>query len=401
MVEEKYYEVTIESDGRIPREAFKEVHEFLQAINQKEAQFLNSLFTWSDENSHWSKWEIKGSSEWRGKWTTRYEKYRKEIDRPIQPEILAMIGEKLKAHVNLQSTTCFEIAKYSDWLHGAFEGRKSLDGGTPGKCWWTEEDSIATRKGMIKNHAGYSILFYKDRQHYEKYSKEQGIGRCWLLEINDGLLIFNAYGISLVQVAQVLKKVFDLPFHRVNVISEFAFINAGMRDNEGRGGGRDGSGRGILLSHASLVSSITLPDMRLMDSKCFLCHQGTLKSAERMVEEKIVCKKCIKTLPTCKKCGNRMIDAGLSVNYLGRAVRICNSCADYANDCNFCGKTLHFTHKVWHTGYSVCDNCIDSGHACNCHTCGRLIDRFVPVRMGINTYFLCPTDARRLKERLP
>lgn len=407
-IQEEFHTISLNDESNhIPYVAIKDLYHKLLGMDDHArtvAARLNALFTWSDLNSPWRKWVSshahKGVAGLRGKWTTRFGKYLKDAyGFDIDPHLLSIVGEYLSSHRTNNSTLHFEFAKYSDWRHGAFEGKMSPDGRPPGGCWWNEHS--ASRLGLVEDHRGWSILFYENEQEAKENSRVKGKGRCWMYVFEEGPVIFNAYGVSLVTIAAALSKLWGVPHTKIAIHSnEGLYINAGMRDNEGRGGGP--TGFGFIFSDNVSVSEVNLPDIRKRDGICRDCGKGVVTSSCSKIQGGYVCEQCIESYQYCARCDelHRNMD---TVRVDGKVRTICNLCLTKLDNCTVCGYTLYKTEKVWHTGISLCPTCIDNGEALRCDECRRL---HLPQHMVTDVLFarrriqLCRSDAKRLKERL-
>lgn len=90
----------------------------------------------------------------------------------------------------------YKFVKEFDWEDGMF--------GHSGSCWFTDEHGYENSRDILDTAAGYAMLFYRVGDDYDPYN---GVGRVWILPVlgdNEGLFLFNAYGVELSDAAQLI-----------------------------------------------------------------------------------------------------------------------------------------------------------------------------------------------------
>lgn len=273
---------------------------------------------------------------------------------------LGVLGQELGEQTSM--TLYMELAKFSNWTHGAFENSITRD---VGACWWKAHNS--SRIGLVEDPNGYSVLLYASDADRTKYSKVKGIGRCWLYRFDDGMVIFNSYGTySLSQIAHALAQHFDTGTRRVKVISN-AYINAGIMNNEGRTGGYEGVGYWIGEGDHMTVK---LPDLR-HKQECVVCNEHIVEDDGKYFAENdsnsFYCINCIGPMNNCDFCGIRY-----RVNGKGNTHDHCATCIrERTITCAIHGNVVSKPNKAWHGGL-YCDRCHQKGVIRRCSGCKRM-----------------------------
>lgn len=103
----------------------------------------------------------------------------------LPEEVKREIGDSASKNVGLISGGIeFDFDEKLDWDSGKF--------GDSGSCFWqSRRDCIK----LLRHKGARAIRFYKDGK---------GIGRAWLANAELGILVFNAYGIPLFEIARIL-----------------------------------------------------------------------------------------------------------------------------------------------------------------------------------------------------
>jgi hypothetical protein len=140
-----------------------------------------------------------------------------DIDSAMQGKI----GDKLQYFVNQAKTFVIDFHDSIDWQDGMY--------GHSGSCWFPggcyEESSE-----VFDDNGGWSIRFYRDMDD------TQGIGRTWIVPMDDGIVAFNCYGPSRAEVSKIIKKVFaghdvELHYKSVSVYNsndnDIPYVNSG------------------------------------------------------------------------------------------------------------------------------------------------------------------------------
>lgn len=143
------------------------------------------------EDWDWSRCIQKG--EFRGKFPKRVAAYYKRIhDRKVSIDILMWLGNKVDECSFGKYTYHLDFTKRFDWGAGAFGDR--------GSCFWGCRELALI--ALMENNV-FAVRFYRDHG--------EGFARAWVLEVKDGLVIFNAYGLPSRTIAYVLATHFGYP----------------------------------------------------------------------------------------------------------------------------------------------------------------------------------------------
>jgi hypothetical protein len=227
-------------------------------------------------------------------------------------------------------------------------------------------------------------LFYNSEEQYLKYSKKQGIGRCFAFNHDKGLVIFNAYGIPLSTIAQGIAKAVEAEYSKISIFSHNAYINKGNMNNEGHDGGSEGLG--YLVGHnLNGISSVDIGDITL-DENCEKCDKLLSSRNSKKIDGKYWCDKCIMKTPVfkCKKCGEYT-----AKEHRVDSFTICQPCYEGLPTCCNHGKTLQTSYRVWHSNKTVCQKCVNEGLASSCDGCGRMVIKFLSVGLPKRKLHLC------------
>ena len=121
------------------------------------------------------------------------------------PSQLETIGNHAKSNSIDNKNFNIAITRNFNWRSGDF--------GDHGSCFWGDRNGART---MLDENGAYAVLFYKKGNNNERYYPKgySGYGRAWLVNIDDGFIIFNAYGISLQSVAHILFSISNSSYYR-------------------------------------------------------------------------------------------------------------------------------------------------------------------------------------------
>jgi hypothetical protein len=148
------------------------------------------------EDWSWSRCVQEGK--FRGKFPRRVATYyKKEHGEGISIELLTSIGNRVDQHSFKEGTYLLNFTEDLGWSAGDF--------GDHGSCFWGCRE--LAREALMKNDV-FAVKFYRDRG--------TGYARAFVLRVNDGLIVFNAYGLPCRTIAYVLATLFDYP-HRKGI----------------------------------------------------------------------------------------------------------------------------------------------------------------------------------------
>lgn len=388
----------------LPYSAMSEAFHLANLEDKNLATLLQKkIGKWGDSSNPWSTWiankYVYEGVEYAGSLTVRISKlYKHMFGEPVDTNLLSRVGATLgqyKKEVDLFWT----IDRIFHWEPGDFAER---DGKS---CWW--QGNNYCRVGLAARPNARVILFFRDEEQYEKNEGKKGIGRSWLVEQEDKgrAIIFNAYGVSLSDTADILATKFDMKAKKVRIYSQNAYLNAGNLNNINREGGEEGLGYVIApdVSEYSSSSTLEIEDFSSTGAECSVCGKKHRPSQLHLRGYKILCETCLdKLYPRCAFCGNAEDPNGMKqVFYSGQHRNCCTRCYityDLGSKEHFCeihGNTFDITYPAWHTNKRYCPTCIDIGVATRCYTCKRIVNDYVRLehRLGIN---MCVSCSRKM-----
>jgi hypothetical protein len=246
-----------------------------------------------------------------------------DIDSAMQGKI----GDKLQYFVNRAKTFVIDFHDSIDWEDGMY--------GHSGSCWFPggcyEESSE-----VFDNNGGWSIRFYRDMDD------TQGIGRTWVVPMDNGIVAFNCYGPSRADVSKIIKKVFaghDIKLHYKSVSvynsqdDNIPYVN---------------SGTGFVLAESG---HDFLSEERI-DLDWEVSGRGRY---------------------SCDRCGDRIHEDDTFSGANGDGI-YCESCySDRFSSCEKCGETCDRddVHSVSGSSYDwLCEYCLERIGAVKCEDCG-------------------------------
>ena len=142
------------------------------------------------EDWDWSRRIQEG--EFRGKLPKRIATYyKKKHEERLSLELLTRIGNRVGQHSFDKKTYTLDFTKDLDWKAGDF--------GDGGSCFWSCRD--LARNALVENGV-IAVRFYCGR----------GYARAWVLQVECGLVIFNAYGLPCETITHVLATLFNYPY---------------------------------------------------------------------------------------------------------------------------------------------------------------------------------------------
>lgn len=145
------------------------------------------------EDWNWSRCVQKG--DFRGKLPKRIAVYYKKMyDQKLPIDLLVWLGNRVDLHSFDDRTYHLDFTERFNWNGGDF--------GDDDSCFWGCRELAL--EALTKNNV-FAVRFYRDHG--------KGFARAWVLRVEGGLVIFNAYGLPSRTIAYVLATLFDYP-HR-------------------------------------------------------------------------------------------------------------------------------------------------------------------------------------------
>jgi hypothetical protein len=282
-----------------------------------------------------------------------------DIDSAMQGKI----GDKLQYFVNQAKSFVIDFHDCIDWQDGMF--------GHSGSCWFPggcyEESSE-----VFDNNGGWSIRFYRDMQD------TQGIGRTWVVPMDNGIVAFNCYGPSRAEVSKIIKKVFaghDVELHYKSV----SVYNSNDENipyvNSGTGFVLAESGHDFLdASHVDLDWEVSGRGRGRYS--CDHCgdriHEDDTFSGPD--GDGMYCESCYTDLfSTCEKCNETFNNDDVHRVSGSRYDYLCEYCLERigAVKCDDCGDWTVDDYTIMQDSENVhCDSCVDRNTEFTCQ-CGE------------------------------
>jgi hypothetical protein len=263
-----------------------------------------------------------------------------DIDSAMQGKI----GDKLQYFVNAAKTFVIDFHDAIDWKDGMYGHSDSC--WFPGGCYEKSSE-------VFDENGGWSIRFYRDM------NDTQGIGRTWVVPMDNGIVAFNCYGPSRADVSKIIKKVFaghdvELHYKSVSVYNSnddnIPYIN---------------SGTGFVLAesgHDFLDANYVNLDWEVNDDSRYICDA----------------------------CGNRISEDDYFCGLNGDSI-YCQSCyEDIFSVCDKCNETCDRDdiHSVSGSRYDyLCEYCLERIGAVKCSDCGDYsVDDYHIMQDSENVY---------------
>jgi hypothetical protein len=264
-------------------------------------------------------WTVTGKGEYVGTLPKRLAKFiYKRYAVKLAPSQLAQVGELLANNIPKSKSVVFRVRNTIDWRAGAFHD--------DGSCYWGCRS--AARSVVEEN--GYAICFYNPDEPIRHPGS--GIARCWAgLRPDDTLVIFNAYGMLLQDVAHIISFVLGAYYKRCILCNNGA--NDGLLWINGA--------TGFILGRQDQFTTST-PHIDLewgMSADCNICD----------------------------RCGQSVWG---DLSAVGGSMW-CDECADeYSTSCDHCGEIYETDGLCYVHGKYYCDECLDREFT-RCEHCGE------------------------------
>lgn len=316
----------------------------------------------------------------------------------LKPEELSEIGNLSEQYGMALDRTCyFTVTENLRWGKGDF--------GDSGSCYFTNK---AYSLDTLEANGARALLFWNSG-----IPTKRGIGRCWLIYNDVGILLFNSYGLicreddakqsgggtgrrdtSLLKMGMVLGTYLGLECTKTRLLVNNS-ADEPVYINREEGAESIPGGNAALLSvkpSACSLFSIEMTDPTLFCCQCcsmrsrgnqadlgfkmtpknqLVCSScftslyfecGACKILGERDQRKVVsnyasfvCKACLPSFPKCTHCGGYSIRE--SIFHTDDGTRYCKSCfANLVNECMCC--TRKFTSKLMNKK-GICPLCVD------------------------------------------
>jgi hypothetical protein len=205
---DKLYKVPTEI-GVIPPEAFKECARWIESYDDIAANVLRNRM-----NGNWKLWL---SNE--GSWPKRFAKfyYTDWAGRNINPNLLSILGEKIKRYHLSTNYSFFELSNKINWKAGDFGDNMS--------CWFTPYYAKEPMTSIFMEAGGIAIKFYESEAKYTE-NPNKGIGRCWGWLMDENFYIFNTKGeLTIGQAALIISKGLDMKYSSLDLQLNGSYVD--------------------------------------------------------------------------------------------------------------------------------------------------------------------------------
>jgi hypothetical protein len=396
----------------IPREVMSRIRNHLRDSPNDQHNFISRVLSadigdWSREDNPWMKW-VTDKYSWNGttysgKWMTRFKKLLKvKNDHELSDEMSAFLGSEF-GKFQTDKNYFFRLTRWMDWKPGDFSER---DGQS---CWWSEKNY--NRVGFAALPTSYAVQFYESQEQFEKFGGRKGIGRCWLLVHERKWYIFNAYGVSLSDIANILASTFGKKSKLVSVESDHAYINQGNLNNEGRQGG--GVGRGYVIADelpdADADGTHKLPNFSTTPLECSECGIKVRPSEAYIADKEVVCSDCIvEHFHSCLTCGTYHRKERMTSIWSSRYDEPYHICPYHKESSPSAVCSVHGTlypgertYRAWHTNLEYCDTCERQGHVATCTSCGHVVNNYRILTVGRHSQIkFCVPCSKKLTQTI-
>lgn len=119
--------------------------------------------------------------------------FKKQYGIKISSDDVTYLGNLAKRHCHVGKTYTFDFTKCFDWMAGDF--------GDHGSCYWGCRN--LAREALMRNGV-IAVRFYRG-------VGREGFARAWVKPIEEGMVVFNAYGLPCRTISYVLSTLFDNP----------------------------------------------------------------------------------------------------------------------------------------------------------------------------------------------
>lgn len=300
-----------------------------------------------------------------GKFTKRFARMVKDVyGVKLDNDIMGHIGD-IAMPLRPDAEYTYDIAYNIDWHPGDF--------GDYGSCFWDYERSHVLDILQINGYGALRI-----------YRNWEGIARAWVKEMGNMCVVFNAYGLRLDVMAEVLRNILDARY----VIGAQADSEEGLIYI-------NNLACACIADERLNVQYIELPVESVLCDKCgeeeylhWQIHNGMLWCDECFNREFVVCECCYEY--TEREYVYRINTKDKNVLY----VHVCDSCfyrrTDLYGQCDRCGRFFmkDDLYPVANKVELLCCGCIDKDNNVRmCERCGQVWR--IEGSGGIDTCSLC------------
>ena len=314
-------------------------------VNRLVKMFMYDSYEEIMESIDGEKW-IVNKGTYAGTWIKRLNSflYKKE-NLKLSPSINSIIGGELGKMKKSGLIYKWDLTDNIDWERGDF--------GDDGSCFWGEKsDAIPS---MLIN-GGLGFRFYKD------YGG--GLGRSWILPYRNKIIMFNGYGLELINQVRILSSILGISYKKIDWNNQDRKNVLWINNDEG-----------YILGEIDEIQSITRiqSDYEVIDGNLFTCSEcGQLINGDSYYVNDFgdICTDCYESgeYSSCEHCGNLFYnddtiwieseDSCWCTRCLNQYFSQCSECGEYVRDSN-----------IIHSDFGVfCESCYQD-NICTCENC--------------------------------
>lgn len=277
-----------------------------------------------------------------GKWV--YDVYRRKLSSDLMGRIGNMVGEVMTA----SEEYWWDLTDKFDWKSGDF--------GDNGSCFW---GCYSETKQVIIDAGGMAIRCYDGENG-------RGIARAWIMSVNGGWVLWNAYGKLLVEMADIVRLSLDESITRKIVLRNYGCSGDSFYINGG-----SGYAVGDVAFHEWIGDRY---DFKLDCPEeggyyCFACDEYIHEGDAYWFEGGTYCEYCYdNNFFYCEHCNE---DRERDIEIYFDHNSYCEFCVEeYLTRCDECGEYTYNEDVVEFKSVFYCDYCADKV-SFECYECGE------------------------------
>jgi hypothetical protein len=255
----------------------------------------------------------------------------------LSSDLLGKIGSVIGLHTSKAEAYTFDITDSFDWEAGDF--------GDDGSCYWS---CHAGARPAMKKHGCTAIRFYDENGG--------GMGRAWLCDTEDGVVLFNSHGLDAPLAARILATYRGLSYRKVDL------------ENNGKTNGLIWINcDGYLIGPEELVNNHGLIDLCIGEGQhCYGCGEYIDGDFITLHDGGHVCSDCEDDYGYCADCDQWFHCDELT--HIGDNC-VCENCLCSYTFCDDC-EEWHSESDCEHIGVKyICSDCLTQGDYIECKTC--------------------------------
>lgn len=258
--------------------------------------------------------------------------WRKDCGLKCPQSFIAQLGDVARLHTPEFRTYFFRFVAEFDWQDG--------DYGDEGSCFWGDRSGA---RSLMQENGFRAVQFVSERGN--------GYARAWMKQMGAKWILFNAYGLTLTKMAQVLAGFWGVAYKNIRLRNSdnttgLLYINGGQ---------------GVLLGNRSTIAPFNTIDFGMVNvGQCSECGQSLdVNDFMQTVGNTLYCRDCFhERYIVCQSC-DEIADREDSVSIENEGY-VCESCYNYGDytSCEFCGSSWH-SHRIQEKpdGHYRCEYC--------------------------------------------